>query len=437
MIDTVVNMNQVLLENLSPSRDYFCFVQSICAEDTISIWSVEHHFATQCGAATLPYSEDFSYEIFPTNCWTRKGGAAEDIFNGQNLSNVSSNYWMRSTNSNSHYCASLLLGRNMGNHWLLTPEIDITQPAAMEFEIALSYYGSSGMNVDFETDDYDDDLFMVAISEDGGLTWQRSNALVWNHDGTGEYNFKLLNISPAKVTVDMTKYAGKQVKVAFYGESTASNGSAIQVMVSNLTITPVATKAVTDNICEGNGTHYTYGFNIVTDDLKSENAPYTYSEIRGDTLVTLTLEVQPSAKTTIEHTICDGDTYNDHGFNETASGIYYQRHTAANECDSVVTLILTVNPTYDITESIAIPEEELPYLWNGQTLTEEGIYHHNGSTKDDCDSIVHLNFAVTTVGLTIAKVETFQIVPNPMKAGESAHITTHFTEMERDRKSFV
>ena len=59
-----------------------------------------------------------------------------------------------------------------------------------------------------------------------------------------------------------------------------------------------------------------------------------------------------------------------------------------------MTLNLTVNPSYNITETLTVCPSALPYTWNGQTLTTDGVYTVNGTTAEGCDSIATINFSV-------------------------------------------
>ena len=97
---------------------------------------------------------------------------------------------------------------------------------------------------------------------------------------------------------------------------------------------------ITASICQGSA--YTEnGFNV------SEAGVYTQNlqTINGcDSVVTLTLTVNPVATTALQASICQGETYTENGFNVSEAGVYTQNLQTINGCDSVVTLTLTVNP---------------------------------------------------------------------------------------------
>ena len=84
-------------------------------------------------------------------------------------------------------------------------------------------------------------------------------------------------------------------------------------------------------------------------------------------------------------------TYSWNGQDYTTSGDYTYTTTAANGCDSVVTLHLTILPDAEIEkETLTICESEFPYEWRGQTLTAVGPYsvaeQYVGTT---CDSVIY------------------------------------------------
>ena len=62
-----------------------------------------------------------------------------------------------------------------------------------------------------------------------------------------------------------------------------------------------------------------------------------------DSIVTLTVSVNPTFDTTINATINAGETYAEFGFNESEAGTYVQNLQTEFGCDSTITLVLSVN----------------------------------------------------------------------------------------------
>ena len=113
-----------------------------------------------------------------------------------------------------------------------------------------------------------------------------------------------------------------------------------------------------------------------------------------DTLYTLDLTINPAYAVDTSATACDfyvwrGQTY-------TESGEYpFNGHTQAG-CDSIVTLHLTINHSYNVTDEMTIASSELPYEWNGVTFTEAGTQSVTLQTVNGCDSVVTMTLTVTT-----------------------------------------
>ena len=80
----------------------------------------------------------------------------------------------------------------------------------------------------------------------------------------------------------------------------------------------------------------------------------------------------------------DGTTYSE-------SGDYEKTYVSANGCDSIVTLHLTVHPSYNI----GFGEEAIgSYTWQGTTYTESGDYTKTLQTVNGCDSVVTLHLTI-------------------------------------------
>ena len=92
----------------------------------------------------------------------------------------------------------------------------------------------------------------------------------------------------------------------------------------------------------------------------------------------------------VEETVTVCDFYEWHGVTYTVSGDYTYRTTAANGCNRVEVLHLTILPNA-VTEyeDLALCPSELPYDWYGQSLTEAGTYTATEQYAAGCDSVVH------------------------------------------------
>ncbi|MBQ9312801.1 MAG: choice-of-anchor J domain-containing protein [Bacteroidales bacterium] len=84
---------------------------------------------------------------------------------------------------------------------------------------------------------------------------------------------------------------------------------------------------------------------------------------------------------TINAYICEGETYNENGFEESLAGEYFVHQTSYQGCDSTIHLVLNVYPTYSTTNYDTIYVDNIPTTYNdttSQTL----------SSQYGCDSTV-------------------------------------------------
>ena len=167
------------------------------------------------------------------------------------------------------------------------------------------------------------------------------------------------------------------------------------IVTLTLSVNPVASTNLSAAICEGT-TYTENGFNV------SEAGTYTQNlqTVNGcDSIVTLNLSVNPVASTTLSAAICEGSAYTENGFNVSEAGTYTQNLQTVNGCDSIVTLNLTVNPVENTNLTAAICEGTT-YTENGFNVSEAGSYTQNLQTVNGCDSIVMLNLSVNPVADT-------------------------------------
>ena len=115
-----------------------------------------------------------------------------------------------------------------------------------------------------------------------------------------------------------------------------------------------------------------------------------------DSIYNLSLEVLPENIFTLHELICSGDIFIIGGNIVNQPGDYTFILEAANGCDSIVNLSLTVVP--DINSSV----EELlcsgdVYIIGGDTLNEAGNYSYTLQASNGCDSLVQLTLLIDIV----------------------------------------
>ncbi len=253
--NVTVDTTGYTLTDLTPSTTYSWYVAAICSDGSTNSSASTGTFTTGCGAVTAPYTQAFDASANLPQCWTRYTGLASDVFAGGALTSTTSGWTFYNTNVFGAYHPRINIYGTSCKNWLVSPAIDLgelTNPV-LTFDLALTTYNSTGAISD--PNGQPDDKFMVIISTDEGATWSAANATVWSNDGNGDYSFNQIPNTGEEITISLADYANQTVKIAFYGESTLSNGDndlhIDNVMVNNATSctkpTNLTVAAVTDN----------------------------------------------------------------------------------------------------------------------------------------------------------------------------------------------
>jgi gliding motility-associated-like protein len=194
-----------------------------------------------------------------------------------------------------------------------------------------------------------------------------------------------------------------------YNQTFASFTNCDSTVTLNLFVRPSNSTTDNQSICAG--TSYTFGSQVLT-------VPGVYSavfqDMNGcDSNVTLTLNVSPAITNTIAATLCYGAVYNWGTQVLNASGIYTQTFTASSSCDSIVTLNLTVNPllTDTLDEAVCFGQT---FALGSQVLNTSGTYNQVFPAANGCDSLVVLHLTVhpllsDTVSASICYGETYTL----------------------------
>lgn len=160
------------------------------------------------------------------------------------------------------------------------------------------------------------------------------------------------------------------------------------ILVLDLTIYPITEASIADTICEGS--LYEIGTSVY-----SEAGIYidTITNYYGcDSIVTLDLTVLPLERVDLVESICDGDTLIVGTSAYTTEGMYSDTLVAFNGCDSIITLDLTILnvPQTHLSEAICMGSD---FIVGDSVYTEPGNYETILTAANGCDSIITLNLA--------------------------------------------
>ena len=135
--------------------------------------------------------------------------------------------------------------------------------------------------------------------------------------------------------------------------------------------------------------------------------------LSSDTTLTANFEVMV-VNNDITATICEGQVYTENNFNVSEAGIYTQNLTSVNGCDSIVTLTVSVNPVFDTTINATINAGET-YAEFGFNESEAGTYVQNLQSINGCDSTITLVLSVNSSLYDVAEFAELSVYPNPTR----------------------
>ena len=234
---------------------------------------------------------------------------------------------------------------------------------------------------------------------------------------TNIHSIDILEEINVTICADETyNFSGQIVSLSgTYTKTIQTTNGCDSVITLTLAVNPIYTESMEMTIC-GNESYYFVDTTLTSAGTYTK----TLQTISGcDSVVTLTLNVNPIYTENIEATICEGETYTFGTQTLTKAGEYIQKYNTINGCDSTIKLTLTVNPTYIDTIEAAINSGET-YQFGTQTLSKAGEYIRTIQTIDGCDSIIVLKLTVLS---GIDDIETSQITMYPNPTNEKVYLT--------------
>ena len=231
---TVTNDTTYELTGLIPSTTYTADIRSICGGEPTNARSLT--FTTSCAPMPLPWNMDFENITNISqlsSCWNRYSGLFVDSTNSATLTSSSSG-WTRSTTAfdESSHVKVNLYGTSC-KYWLVTPEIDLTENAALTFDYMLTKYNNA--NAPETGTGFEDDRFIVLATTDNGTNW--TPLAKWGSDTINRDDYYLGDVTNtvSNITLSLSAFTGQVVRLAFYGESTAS-GTDNDLRIDNIVV---------------------------------------------------------------------------------------------------------------------------------------------------------------------------------------------------------
>lgn len=428
-----------LITGLKSDTEYTFKVVSVCKPGK---YSDPYTFSTACEPADVLF-ETFNDGMIP-DCWSQYHGLFDEVVNDPSKLVIADDLWnINSTvpvlGSSGTPQARLTIAGDDCAHWLVSPAVKLEVNSALSFDLAFTAYnGQQNVQMLGQIDD----RFIVAVSADEGRTWTKEDATVWNNQEDVNKRLNLIGNHASRIEIDLSKYTGKTIRVAFYGESTVEFETN-DIHVDSVRIDCREIRKVADKTCQGYS-YYANGFAIEKANLNVpgvyhfNRVEYTEKDGECDATVILTLTVHESKVYEYEKTVCSDNPYSDNNFSGlTRSGTYERAFPTASGCDSTVILHLTVNEAYNFDRSMSIDVSMLPFSFECHEFPEgtvSGEYVINCPTEQGCDSVI--NLSLTVVGgnavENIVMNGLLVLVPNPVRGGDMITVNREFSNLESD-----
>ncbi len=239
------------------------------------------------------------------------------------------------------------------------------------------------------------------VSPSGNYTWTASGTYLDTIPNAALCDSVLtinLTINPSYAGVNATQTICSGQSYVFGTQTLTTAGAYTEIFETaagcdstvNLTLTVVSsfTSSSSATICAGES--YILGAQtLTTSGVFSE----TFTSVSGcDSVVTVTLTVNPVSTSTITENACDSYTSPSGDYTWEASGTYTDTIPAANGCDSVITINLTVGTSNLITTTASACDS---YTFLGTEYSTSGTYDIMFTNATGCDSIQQLVLTIT------------------------------------------
>ena len=196
------------------------------------------------------------------------------------------------------------------------------------------------------------------------------------------------------------------------GDTEICEGNSTTIIVENASSIEWSNGHTLNNLTVSPNSTRSYYFTMI------DNYGCSYSD-------SVQIIVHQTTNITLSANICEGETYNENGFNVDEAGSYVRSLQSVNGCDSIITLTVTEYPTFDTTINATINSGET-YAEFGFNESESGTYVQNLQTVNGCDSTITLNLTVNSSLYDVAELAEITFYPNP-----TSGILTFSKEIEK------
>lgn len=204
------------LTGLTSNKNYSVRVQNVCDDESISGWR-SANFTTRFA---MPFLEEFPTTTIPQG-WTRYSGLIANVLDGIAPTSTTSG-WSVVASSNGVFDthAKLNIYGTSCNYWMITPDFLMEDNVQLTFDLALTK--SSGTQQAVDQTQQADDKFAILVHNTDNDTWTELRR--YANTSSAVYRYNDISNTGEEVTFDLSSFAGQNIAIAFYGESTVSGG---------------------------------------------------------------------------------------------------------------------------------------------------------------------------------------------------------------------
>ncbi|MCR4827691.1 MAG: T9SS type A sorting domain-containing protein [Bacteroidales bacterium] len=239
----------------------------------------------------------------------------------------------------------------------------------------------------------------TTLTANGGVSYDWSNGGTSNSTSvnqSGIYSVTATNAEGCSATANVTVTVNPLPSVNISGSNSFCQGDNV-----TLTATGASTYAWSNA-----------STNAAITVSSAGNYTVTGTDANGcSNTATKSVSVNPTYNTPLTYSMCEGESYNFYGQNITAAGTYTHTLQTVNGCDSVLTLVVTLEalPPTAITGNTTICEGEtttltatggVSYAWsnggtsNSTSVNQSGIYTVTATNAEGCSAIANVTVTV-------------------------------------------
>lgn len=216
-------------------------------------------------------------------------------------------------------------------------------------------------------------------------------------------------------------------QVSAIATNTDSMKSAYDTITGGINVYPNYSVTIDTTVCESDLPYVLGTQNL----LIAGTFVDTFTSVNScDSIVTVNLDVIPSASSTSYDTVCESSLPYIFGSQSLSnSGTYVENIPTGAGCDSMVTLHLLVKDTSVVYTTETICESELPFIFGTQTLTVGGDYNEIFTADNACDSTVYLQLNITDTFITHIQLDLCETEVPYILGSQSLNASGVYTEV--------